>query len=79
MKAKIEVCLKNGILDPQAKTIAHGLDSLGFSFVKNVKITKSFILDLDINDAILAEKKAREMSEMLLANPVIEDFKIEIL
>lgn len=79
MKAEIEISLKDGILDPQAKTIFNALHSLGFDCVKDLKITKKMILDLDLNDANLAQEKLELMAKDLLANPVIENYKIKIL
>ncbi len=79
MKAEIEISLKDGILDPQAKTIFNALHSLGFDCVKDLKITKKMILDLDLNDANLAQEKLESMAKDLLANPVIENYKIKIL
>ncbi|MDE6886992.1 MAG: phosphoribosylformylglycinamidine synthase subunit PurS [Helicobacteraceae bacterium] len=78
MKARIEISLKNGVLDPQAKTIFNALDSLGFDCVRDVKMTKNIILDLNTDDKKLALEKSKEMSEMLLANTVIENYKIEL-
>lgn len=79
MKAEIEISLKDGILDPQAKTIFNALHSFGFDCVKDLKITKKMILDLDLNDANLAQEKLESMVKDLLANPVIENYKIKIL
>ncbi len=79
MKAEIEISLKDGILDPQAKTIFNALQTLGFDCVKDLKITKKMILDLDLNDANLAQEKLESMAKDLLANPVIENYKIKIL
>lgn len=79
MKAEIEISLKDGILDPQAKTIFNALHSLGFDCVRDLKITKKMILDLDLNDANLAQEKLESMAKDLLANPVIENYKIKIL
>lgn len=78
MKVKIDISLKNGVLDPQAKTIFHALESLGFDCVKDLKMIKTIELDIDTNEKSFALSKAKEMSEMLLANPVIEDYKIEL-
>ena len=79
MEAEIEISLKDGILDPQAKTIFNALQTLGFDCVKDLKITKKMILDLDLNDANLAQEKLESMAKDLLANPVIENYKIKIL
>ncbi|RAX54302.1 phosphoribosylformylglycinamidine synthase [Helicobacter sp. 16-1353] len=78
MKVRVEISFKDGILDPQAKTIFHALESLGFNCVKDLEMRKTIILDLATNDSQEALTQAKEMSEMLLANPVIEDYKIEL-
>lgn len=79
MKASIEISLKDGILDPQAKTIFNALQTLGFDCVKDLKIAKKMTLDLDLENPQEAEKVAESMAQDLLANPVIENYKIEIL
>ena len=79
MKAEIEISLKEGILDPQAKTIFNALHSLGFDCVKDLKISKKMILDLNETSANLAQEKLESMSKDLLANPVIENYNIKIL
>ena len=79
MKASIEISLKDGILDPQAKAIFNALHSLGFECVKDLKIAKKMTLDLDLENPQEAEKIAESMAQDLLANPVIENYKIEIL
>lgn len=79
MKASIEISLKDGILDPQAKTIFNALQTLGFDCVRDLKIAKKMTLDLDLENPQEAEKIAESMAQDLLANPVIENYKIEIL
>ena len=79
MKAEIEISLKEGILDPQAKTIFNALHSLGFDCVKDLKISKKMSLNLDLNDANLAQDRLESMAKDLLANPVIENYNIKIL
>lgn len=79
MKASIEISLKDGILDPQAKTIFNALQTLGFDCVKDLKIAKKMTLDLNLENPQEAEKVAESMAQDLLANPVIENYKIEIL
>ena len=76
MIVDIEVPLTEGVLDPQAKAISHALESLGFSNIKEVKIGKKRTLNIagDDREKILSE--AKEMSELLLANTVIEDYSI---
>lgn len=79
MKAIVEVSLKEGILDPQAKAIFNALHSLGFECVKDLKIAKKMTLDLSVENPQEAEKVAESMAKDLLSNPVIENYKIEIL
>lgn len=79
MKAEVEISLKEGILDPQAKTIFNALHSLGFDCVRDLKIAKKMILDLDLEDTNHANEQLESMSKDLLANPVIENYKIKIL
>ncbi len=78
MTATVNVFLKEGVLDPQGKAAHHALDSLGFDDVKDVRIGKQIILQLDTDDKIKAEAEVKEMCETLLANTVIEDYTIEI-
>lgn len=79
MKAIVEISLKEGILDPQAKAIFNALHSLGFECVKDLKIAKKMTLDLSVENPQEAEKVAESMAKDLLSNPVIENYKIEIL
>ena len=78
MKAKVFVTLKRGVLDPQGKAVAHGLQSLGFAGVEDVRIGKYLELTLGAGPREDAERRVREMCEKLLANTVIEDFRFEI-
>jgi phosphoribosylformylglycinamidine synthase len=79
MKARVYVTLKNGVLDPQGAAVQHALGSLGFDGVDAVRQGKVIELDLTETDAVKAEASVTEMCEKLLANTVIEDFKVEIL
>ena len=79
MKAKIHVTLKQGILDPQGKAIEHALDSLGFKNAANVRVGKYMEVDVNETDKAKAEAQVKQMCEKLLANPVIESFKCEII
>ena len=79
MKAKIVVTLKNGILDPQGRAVQQSLETLGFSSVEDVRIGKFLELDLNETDKGSAEVKIRSMCEKLLANPVIENYRYELL
>lgn len=77
MKAKVYVTLKNGVLDPQGKAVLHALESMGHQNVKDVRVGKFFEIELDA-DAAKAQAQLSEMGEKLLANTVIENYKIEI-
>jgi len=76
--AIVNVFLKEGVLDPQGKAAHHALDSLGFEGVKDVRIGKQIVLQLETDDKSAAEAEVKEMCETLLANTVIEDYNIEI-
>ena len=79
MKARVFVTLKNGVLDPQGEAIRHALGTLGFKGVEGVRQGKVIDLDLTETDRAKAEAAAKEMCEKLLANPVIEDYAVEVL
>lgn len=78
MKARIVITLKNGVLDPQGKAIEGALGALGFSGVDGVRQGK--VIDVDLRDmpAADAEAELQSMCRKLLANPVIEDYTIEL-
>lgn len=78
ISAKVTVVFKNGVLDPQGKTIFNALKDLGHDKVKNVSTGKIFNLELDHNDKAEAEKELTDICDKLLANPVIEQYKIEV-
>ena len=78
MKARVFVTLKPSVFDPQGRTIADALHSLGYAAVGDVRQGKYFELDLDVPSAVEAEKLAAEVSDRVLANPVIESFRIEV-
>ncbi len=78
MKAKITITLKNGVLDPQGKAIEGALVGLGFDGVSNVRQGKEIELQLTETDEAAARAKAEEMCKKLLANPVMENYTIEI-
>ncbi len=79
MKIRVDVMLKNGVLDPQGKAIGHALGNLGFGGVGDVRQGKVIELDLAENDKDKAIATAKQMAEKLLANLVIEDFKVSVL
>ena len=76
MKIKVIVTLKSGVLDPQGKTIQQTLNGMSFTNVKDVRQGKYFDIDVDENDEQKAKLSAEEICKKLLANQVIEDFKI---
>lgn len=78
MTAVVNVFLKEGVLDPQGKAAHHALDALNFSGVSDVRIGKQIIIKLEEEDKEKAYTEVKEMCETLLANTVIEDYKIEI-
>lgn len=78
MKAKVYVTLKKSVLDPQGKAVQHALSSMGFQEAKDVRIGKYIELDLSTADKAQAETKVKTMCEKLLANTVIEDYRIEL-
>ena len=79
MKAVVTVMLKHGVLDPQGKAIGHALGTLGFEGVADVRAGKIIELDLAESDPARAKAQAEEMARKLLANTVIESFRIEVL
>ncbi|MBK6297104.1 MAG: phosphoribosylformylglycinamidine synthase subunit PurS [Sphingomonadales bacterium] len=74
MKTRVYVTLKNGVLDPQGKAIHHALEGLGFGGVNGVRQGK--LIELDLDDTV-ADAAVEEMCRKLLANTVIENFRIE--
>ena len=76
MKIKVIVTLKSGVLDPQGKAIQQTLNGMGFANVKDVRQGKYFDIDINENDEQKAKPAAEEICKKLLANQVIEDFKI---
>jgi len=79
MKAIVNVFLKAGVLDSQGKAVHHALDSLHFDDVKDVRIGKQIVLQLDTTDKEKAMADVTKMCEELLANTVIEDYNIELV
>jgi phosphoribosylformylglycinamidine synthase subunit PurS len=78
MKAKIYVTLKHGVLDPQGKAIEGGLHSLGFAGVQDVRQGKYIELEVAEIDAAKARSDIEQMCKQLLANTVIENYRIEL-
>ena len=78
MLAKIYITLKKDVLDPQGSVIANSLKSLGFNNIAVVRQGKFIEIKLDSENKETANKQLNEMCEKLLANLVIEDYKVEI-
>ena len=76
MKIKVTVTLKNGVLDPQGKAIQQTLNGMGFANVEEVRQGKYFEVEVNEKDEDKAKSKVEEMCKKLLANLVIEDYKI---
>ena len=76
MKIKVIVTLKKSVLDPQGTVIQQTLDGMGFNNINNIRQGKFFEIDLSEKDQKKAEEKAEDMCKKLLANLVIEDYKI---
>jgi len=79
IQANIYVTLKKGVLDPQGEAVGRSLQVLGYQGVKDVRIGKFIQIVLDSDDPEAARSQLEEMSDKLLANPVIEDFRVEIV
>jgi len=79
MKARVHVMLKDGVLDPQGEAVRHALGGLGFEGVRGVRQGKVIELDLDTTDAEAARSDVARMCDRLLANTVIESYKIELI
>jgi phosphoribosylformylglycinamidine synthase subunit PurS len=77
MKARIYVTLKHGVLDPQGQAIEGALGALGFDGIASVRQGKVF--DIELADGADADARLKRMCEKLLANTVIEDFRVETL
>jgi phosphoribosylformylglycinamidine synthase PurS subunit len=78
MRAKVQVFLKPGVLDVQGKAIEGALHGLGFAGVDHVRVGKTIEFDLADADAAKAEADVKAMCERLLANTVIESYRVEI-
>jgi len=74
MKIRVYVTLKSGVLDPQGKAIHHALEGLGFSGIEDVRAGK--LIELDVADAT-SDADLEEMCKKLLANTVIENYRVE--
>lgn len=79
MKAHVWVMLKSTVLDPQGKTIHHALTSLGYGAVRDVRQGKFFVIKLDGASREEAQAQVERMAKEVLTNPVIEEFRFEIV
>ena len=78
MKARVHISLKSGVLDPQGRAIGNALEGLGFGGVGEVRQGKLIELELNDTDPQMARARVEDMCRQLLANPVIENYAIEI-
>ena len=78
MRARVFVTLKPSVFDPQGTTVAEALHTLGYAAVKSVRQGKYFELDIDARTGEEARRLASEAADKLLANPVIESYRIEV-
>ena len=79
MRARVFVTLKPSVFDPQGKTVTDALHTLGYNSVKDVRQGKFFVLDLAGDTREAAEKQIEKVAREVLTNPVIEEFRYEIL
>jgi phosphoribosylformylglycinamidine synthase len=78
MRARVFVTLKPSVFDPQGTTVAEALHTMGYEAVKDVRQGKYFELEIDVAGADEARRIAAAVSDRLLANPVIESYRVEI-
>ena len=79
MKISVTVTLKKDVLDPQGKVVQNTLQNLGMSDLKNIRQGKYFEIEIEESDQNKAKKKVDDMCKKLLANLIIEDYKINII
>ena len=79
MKAHVHITFKTGVLDPQGKAIQHALGGLGFEGVESVRQGKFIEIEIDENDAVKAQQMVEAMCEKLLANTVIENYRVDLV
>jgi len=79
MKAQIYVTLKREVLDPQGDAVRRALGSLDLGEVKDVRVGKLIEIELDTDDRAAAEQQLEQMCQKLLANPVMEDYRFELV
>jgi phosphoribosylformylglycinamidine synthase PurS subunit len=79
MRARVYVTLKPSVFDPQGRVVAEALHTLGYGDVRDVRQGKFFEVELEGDDRAAAEARVAEMAATLLANPVIESYRVEVL
>ncbi len=79
MRARVYVTLKPSVFDPQGRVVADALHTLGYGDVRDVRQGKFFEVELEADDRAAAEARVAEMAGTLLANPVIESYRVEVL
>lgn len=77
-KARVYITLKQGILDPQGKTLQRALKSMGYDEVEDLRVGKYMEISLGGDDVTRVRERLSEMCESLLANPIIEDYRMEV-
>ena len=78
MRARVEIGFRPGVLDPEAQAIGKALGALGFAGVREVRKTRVIELELEGSDKAAAEAEVKAMCERLLANPVIETYRVAL-
>jgi phosphoribosylformylglycinamidine synthase subunit PurS len=79
MRARVYVTLKPSVFDPQGRVVADALLTLGYDDVRDVRQGKFFEVELEASDRAVAEARVADMAAKLLANPVIESYRVEVL
>ena len=75
-RVSVNISPRQGILDPQGKAVAEALHSLEFTEVRDVRVGRFLVMQVDASDSAAASQRVREMCDKLLANPVVEDYQI---
>lgn len=78
MRAKVTVYPRREILDPQGKAVCNALHRLGFAEVSEVRVGKSFEIEISATDETSARERLEQMCSKLLSNPIVEDFEVEV-
>jgi phosphoribosylformylglycinamidine synthase len=78
VKGTVKVRLKDGVLDPQGQTIMRALLDMGYDWVEDVRTGRTFEIEMTADDQASAQDRLNEISQRLLANPVIESFQVEV-